>query len=81
MFYEDEVEFYIYKIYTYDSENNTYIEQTATENPKASNYASTKAGTQPWRDVHFKTDWNSAENVQIKYYKYTLYDSLGNIVA
>lgn len=81
LFYEDEVEFYTYKIYTYDSENNTYIEQTAIENPKASNYASTTAGTQPWRDVHFKTDWNSAENVQIKYYKYTLYDSLGNVVA
>lgn len=81
LFYEDNVEFYLYKVYIYDTVTNTYTELTPIENAKASNYASTTIGTQPWRDVHFKTDWVSSENVQVKYYIYTLYDSLGNQVA
>lgn len=81
LFYEDEVEFFTYKLYTYNADTQVYTELTGVENAQASNYASTTSGTQPWRDVHFKTDWDSPENVQVKYYKYTLYDSLCNVVA
>lgn len=34
-----------------------------------------------YRDITFKTEWNSPENVQIKYYRYYLYDSNLSVVA
>lgn len=34
----------------------------------------------PWRDIQFQTLWSSENNVQVKYYQYTLYDSEGEMV-
>lgn len=40
----------------------------------------TNSTSQPWRDIEFKAQWNSPNNTQIKYYKYTLFDANGNII-
>ena len=36
--------------------------------------------SQPWRDISFQAIWNSVNNVQVKYYQYSLYDSEGDLI-
>lgn len=36
--------------------------------------------SQPWRDISFQAIWTSENNVQVKYYQYSLYDSNGDLI-
>ena len=42
--------------------------------------SSTQATTVPWRDIAFITEWSSKNGIQVKYYRYTLYDNKGEII-
>lgn len=38
------------------------------------NYVPIDNSSKPWRDIAFKTNWSSQDEVQVKYYQYFLYD-------
>ena len=45
------------------------------------NYINISSTTsQPWRDISFQATWYSQNNVQVKYYQYSLYDNTGELI-
>lgn len=51
-----------------------YKNSNALEDETDNQYINIDSVTRGWRDISFKTIWDSSNNVQVKYYQYILYD-------
>lgn len=57
-----------------------YRNMNATPTDPGGQYYEINMDPRPWRDIEFMGQWQSENNTQIKYYKYTLYDETGRLI-